>query len=501
MGATYDAIVVGSGPNGLAAGIVLARAGLSVLMLERNAEPGGGARTEELTLPGFHHDVCSSVHPLAFASPLFRRLGLERYGLAPIESPAPLAHVLSPDHVVMLERSLEATAAGLGPDAAAYRDLFEPFVEHFEPLQRMLLGPLRWPASPLLLSRFGLLGLRSLESVARSRFRTEEARALLAGMAAHSMLPLDATATTSFALVLGIAAHAVGWPLTRGGSRSITTALVSTFRTLGGVLETSREVTRLEELPPARAVLLDVTPRQLLALAGPALRPAYRRRLSRFQYGPGVFKVDWALREPVPWLRPECARAATVHLCGDLRSLARSESAVHLGKIAAQPFVLFVQPSLFDPSRAPAGLHTAWAYCHAPFGSSEDLASRIEAEVERCAPGFRDVVLARSTKTSIQMEAYNPNYVGGDINGGSARLSQLLSRPLLQVDPYVTSLGNVFLCSSSTPPGGGVHGMCGYFAAKTALRNVFQLPVPAELDIEKPQAAPPALYQSPGSAT
>jgi phytoene dehydrogenase-like protein len=482
--AGYDAVVVGSGPNGLAAGIVLARAGLSVLMLERHAEPGGGARTEELTLPGFLHDVCSAIHPLAYASPLFRRLKLDRFGLTPLESPAPLAHVLAPDRIVMLERSLEITGDGLGPDAAAYRALLGPFVERFEELQPMLLGPLRWPSNPLLLSRFGLLGLRSLEALARDRFRTREARALLAGMAAHSMLPLDAAATASFALVLGIAAHAVGWPLTQGGSRSITTALVAAFRELGGVLEVERNVTRLDELPPARAILLDVTPRQLVDLAGDALRPGYRRRLGRFRYGPGVFKVDWALREPVPWLDPRCARAATVHLGGDLETLARSEAAVHTGSVALRPFILFVQPSLFDPTRAPHGLHTAWAYCHAPLGSTEDLAPRIEAELERCAPGFRDVVLARSTRTAVEMERYNPNYVGGDINGGSARLSQLFARPLLQLDPYVTALKNVFLCSASTPPGGGVHGMCGYFAAKSALNNVFQLPLPAELDID-----------------
>jgi phytoene dehydrogenase-like protein len=486
MSESYDAVIVGSGPNGLAAGIVLAQAGLSALMLERNSQPGGGARTEALTLPGFQHDVCSSVHPLAFASPLFKRLRLERYGLAPIESPAPLAHVLAPDRVVMLERSLEATSAGLGSDGAAYRAIFEPFVERFDELQRLLLGPLRWPANPLLLSRFGLLGLRSLEALVRDRFRTHEPRALLAGMAAHSMLPLDAAATASFALVLGISGHAVGWPLTLGGSQSITTALVSAFRALGGVLEVDREVTQLAELPKARAILLDVTPRQLLGLAGQALRRGYRRRLKRFRYGPGVFKIDWALEAPVPWRDPRCARAATVHLCGGLESIARSEAAVHVGKVAAHPFVLFVQPSLFDTTRAPPGHHTAWAYCHAPFGSSEDLALRVETEVERCAPGFRDVVLARATKTSVQLEAYNPNYVGGDINGGSAHLSQLLSRPLLQVDPYVTSLGNVFLCSSSTPPGGGVHGMCGYFAAKSALKNVFHLPLPAEIDIDLP---------------
>jgi phytoene dehydrogenase-like protein len=489
MSGFHDVVIVGSGPNGLAAGILLAGAGLSVLIIEQHAEPGGGARTEELTLPGFLHDVCSTVHPLAYASPFFRRLGLARFGLTPVESPAPLAHLLAPDRAVLLERSLDATSAELGADGPRYRALFEPFVERFSELQHELLGPLRLPKNPLLLARFGLAGLKSMESLARERFRTAEARALLAGMAAHAMRPLDAAATASFALVLGIAGHAVGWPLTRGGSRSITNALVAAFRERGGTLELGREIKALGELPPSRAILLDVTPRQLIHLAGDALRGGYRRRLRRFRYGPGVFKLDWALREPVPWLDSRCHRAATVHLSGDLESVARSEAAVHEGALAKHPFVLFVQPTLFDPTRAPSGLHTAWAYCHAPFGSAADLTSRVEAEVERCAPGFRDIVLARASKSSLDFESYNPNYVGGDINGGSARLSQLFSRPLLQLDPYATSLGNVFLCSSSTPPGGGVHGMCGYFAAKSALRAVFGLPVPQALDIDQPPAS------------
>jgi phytoene dehydrogenase-like protein len=483
MARTYDAVIVGSGPNGLAAGIALAAAGLSTLIVERGSTPGGGARSAELTLPGYVHDVCSTVHPLAYASPFFRLLALERFGLTPIESPAPVAHVFGRGRVVTLERSLERTSEQLGRDAASYRSLLTPFVEHFDELMAMILGPLRWPAEPLLLARFGVRALRSMRGLARDSFHTPEARALLAGMAAHAMLPLEDVATAAFALVLASAGHAVGWPITRGGSRSIVEALVLQFRELGGELELERPVTSLAELPRARAVLLDVTPRQLLELAGAALPGRERRRLERFRYGPGVFKMDWALSEPVPWNDPACARAATVHLAGDYRSIAHSEAAVHAGKVADHPFVLFVQPSLFDPTRAPPGRHTAWAYCHVPLGSPLDMTAAIEAEIARQAPGFHDVVLARASRNALELEAYNPNYVGGDINGGSARFLQSLLRPALRADPYATALPNVFLCSSSTPPGGGVHGMCGYFAARSALLRVFGRELPAALDI------------------
>ncbi|HEY3494571.1 MAG TPA: NAD(P)/FAD-dependent oxidoreductase, partial [Polyangiaceae bacterium] len=396
----YDVIVVGSGPNGLAAGIACAASGLSTLIVEGARELGGGMRTSPLTLPGFSHDVCSTVHPLAFASPFFRRLGLERHGLAPLESPAPLAHVLGTRSVVMLERSLEATADRLGRDREPYRRLLEPLVERFDDLAKMLLGPLRRPADPVLFARFGLRGLRSMRGLARDSLRTPEARALLAGIAAHAMQPLERLATASFGLVLAAAGHAVGWPLARGGSGSIARALAAQFRALGGEIVLDRTVRRLGELEPARAYLLDVTPAQLLELAGRELPRREAQRLRRFRYGPGVFKLDWALREPVPWSVPDCARAATVHLSGDYRSVARSEASVHAGSVAAHPFVLFVQPSLFDPSRAPSGRHTAWAYCHVPSSSSLDAAHAVESEIERFAPGFRDVVLARSTRNA-----------------------------------------------------------------------------------------------------
>jgi phytoene dehydrogenase-like protein len=465
-------VVVGSGPNGLAAAIALARAGLGTLLIEAEETPGGGARTQELTLPGFLHDVCSSVHPLGVASPFFRSLELERYGLEWIESPAPLAHVLGDGRAVMLERSVDETARRLGRDGPAYRGLMELFAERFDELAPMVLGGIRVPRSPFLMARFGLAGLRSAQNLARSRFKENAARALLAGIAAHAVLPLDWAATGAIALVLGSAGHAVGWPLARGGSRTIVAALLECYRAAGGELETGFRVASLEQLPAAKAYVLDVTPRQLLAIAGDRLTPGYRRRLGRYRYGPGVFKMDWALREPIAWRDGETGRAATVHLWGDLEQVAGAEALVHRGGVEPLPFVILVQPSRFDPSRAPEGRHTAWAYCHVPNGSDGDFSGAIESVIERFAPGFRDLVLARHSMSTQQIERYNPNYVGGDIGGGMADLAQLFFRPVAKLDPYATSAPDVFLCSSSTPPGGGVHGMSGYWAARSVLRKV-----------------------------
>jgi phytoene dehydrogenase-like protein len=473
LGSGYDVVVVGSGPNGLAAAIELARAQLSVLVVEARSSPGGGVRTEALTVPGFAHDACSTVHPLGIASPFFRTLGLERFGLTWLDSPAPLVHVLDQSTAITLERSVEATADQLGRDKRAYLDLLEPFLERFEDLLPMLLGPLRLPAKPMLLARFGVVALRSMASLARQRFRDKAAAALLAGVAAHSMLPLHAAATASFALVLATAAHRFGWPVARGGSQAITKALVALLTELGGQLVLSYEVRKMEDLPPARSYLFDVTPRQLLAIAGDQLPTLYRRRLGHFRYGPGVFKMDWALREPIPWRNHACARACTVHLSGDIEQVNRCEAAVAAGRVAPYPFTLVVQPTLADPSRAPAGQHTAWAYCHVPNDSDLDASAMIEGQIERYAPGFRDVVIARSARGPREMQRYNPNYVGGDINGGSPDLWQLFFRPVLRVDPYRTGRPNLFVCSSSTPPGGGVHGMCGYWAARSVLRHVF----------------------------
>jgi phytoene dehydrogenase-like protein len=481
MRGRYDVVVVGSGPNGLAAAAATARAGLDTLVVEAKDSAGGGMRTLELTEPGFFHDVCSSIHPLGLASPWFRALALDEFGLEWIQPSAPLAHLLPDGRAVLLERSIDDTAAQFGADAKAYRDLLSPYVERFDDLLEMILGPLRLPTFPALLARFGLDAVRSLQGLTRAKFRGDEAGALLAGIAAHSMVPLDALATASFGLVLGAAAHAVGWPLARGGSRAIGNALVARLEQLGGELVLGQPVAHIDELPQARAYLFDVTPRQLLAIAGDRLPSSYRARLARYRYGPGVCKLDWALRGPVPWRDPRCARAATVHLSGTVDDVAHAERAVHEGKLAERPFVLFVQPTLFDAPRAPAGKHIAWAYCHVPHGSQLDATQAIEAHIESFAPGFRDVIIARSTMTTTDVERYNPNYIGGDINGGLSDARQLFTRPLIRVDPYTTPAPDIFLCSSSTPPGGGVHGMCGYFAARSALHRVFNKPAPALL--------------------
>jgi phytoene dehydrogenase-like protein len=423
-------------------------------------------------MPDVPSDVCSTVHPLGIASPCFRALELERHGLAWIQPPAALAHVMHDGSVVTLERSIADTARQLGRDAAAYAELMEPFVARFEDLMAMILAPLRVPSAPFLLARFGLAGLRSMRGLAR-RFREPRAPALLGGIAAHAMLPLDALATASFGLVLASAGHAVGWPIARGGSRVITEALVAVLRAAGGEIELGRRVGSLAELPLARAYVLDVTPRQVLAIAGDHLPSSYRRRLERFRYGLGVCKVDWALRAPVPWTDPACARSATVHIGGNLDVIAAAEAAPHAGRVAERPFVLFVQPTLFDRTRTSNGMHVAWAYCHVPPGRPVDACAAMEAEVERVAPGFRDLIAARAVRDPLALERYDENYVGGDINGGCADLGQLFFRPVAALDPYATPAPHVFLCSSSTPPGGGVHGMCGWWAAQSVLRRAF----------------------------
>jgi phytoene dehydrogenase-like protein len=471
VGSTYDAVVVGAGPNGLAAAIALAQAGRSVAVYEARDTIGGGCRSAELTLPGYTHDVCSAIHPLGAASPFFRTLPLERYGLEWVHSPAPLAHPFDDGTAAVLERSVEATAAGLGVDGDAYRALFNPLLRDWKLITEIFLGPLRPTVQVLGLSGFGLRAVRSASGLAQSTFSTPNACALLAGISAHAMLPLDQVPSASFGLMLALAGHAVGWPMPRGGSQRLVDALAAYLRALGGEIRTGVEVRALGELPPARAILCDVTPRQLLRLAGNRLSPSYQRRLARFRYGPGVFKVDLALDGPIPWRAAECARAATVHLGGTLDEMAASERAVWQGQVAERPYVLLAQQSLFDDTRAPAGKHTVWAYCHVPSGSSLDMTERIEAQIERFAPGFRDRILARHAMTAVQMEAYNPNYIGGDIAGGVSDLWQLFTRPTIHPIPYATPDDRIFLCSSSTPPGAAVHGMCGYYAAQTVLRG------------------------------
>ena len=465
-----NAAVVGSGPNGLAAAIALARAGRDVVVYEGAEQLGGGCRSEALTLPGFIHDTCSTVHALALASPFLRSLPLADHGFEPVHPEAPLAHPLDDGSAVILERSVEETARGLGLDGSAYQRLLGPLVREASPLMGELLGPLRPPRHPLTLARFGLSGIRSAIGLVESRFEGERARALLGGCAAHSMLSLRAPGSAAFGLVLATSAHAVGWPVARGGSQRLADSLASHLRALGGRVETGRWVVSLDEFPPSEITMLDLTPRGLLGIAGKALLDGYyRRRLGRYRYGPGVFKLDWALDAPIPWRNPEVARAGTVHLGGDIEEIAASEAAAINGRHAERPFVLLVQASRFDDSRAPAGKHSAWAYCHLPHGSDRDVTAAIEAQVERFAPGFRETIIARSAIGPAELERRNPNYVGGDINGGVQDLRQLYTRPVARPVPYSTPVPGLFICSSSTPPGGGVHGMCGYWAARAAL--------------------------------
>jgi phytoene dehydrogenase-like protein len=470
----YDAVVVGSGPNGLAAAIRLAQKGLSVLVLEAKETIGGGTRSAELTLPGFVHDVCSAIHPLGLGSPFFRELPLEKYGLKWIQPEFAVAHPLAEGRAALLEKSLTKTAEALGRDQHAYQALMSPLVAHWENLANEFLKPLlHLPRHPLQLAQFGLRALCSASGLAKRRFTEEPARALFAGLAAHSFLRLEQRPSAAFGLVLGMLGHGVGWPLPRGGSQQIANALAAHLRSLGGEIKTNSPVENLDELPLARAVLLDVTPLQLILIAGEKLPSSYRRRLEGYRYGPGVFKVDYALSAPIPWKAQVCSRAGTVHAGGNLEEVALSERQVAEGKPPERPFVLLAQPTLFDKTRAPDGKHTAWAYCHVPNSSSFNMTERIEKQIERFAPGFRDGILARHEMNCEQMEQKNANLVGGDINGGAADLWQLLARPILSPTPYRIPVPGLYLCSSSTPPGGGVHGMCGFHAAEAALRDCF----------------------------
>ena len=462
--------MIGAGPNGLAAAIVLAQAGMQVDVLEAESTPGGAARTMELTLPGFRHDFGSAVYPLGAGSPFFSSLPLIDHGLEWIHSAAALAHPLDDGTAVMLERDLNETKVSLGIDGPAWDRLMRPFVERWNDFAPEVLRPVSFaPRHPWMMARFGMVALRSAEFVAR-RFRSERTRALFAGLAAHSLLALDEPLSAAFAILMAVPAHAVGWPIPRGGAQALTNALCSFLSTLGGNVNTSSPVQNLEALTNCDLFLCDLTPRQLVKVGGQGLSDSYKRRMERYRYGAGVFKVDYALNAPIPWRAPDCLRAATVHLGGSFEEIAESERAVRMGQHAERPFILLAQPSLFDNSRAPAGKHTAWAYCHVPNGSKESMLEKLESQIERFAPGFRDCVLARRVFSPADLERMDANLVGGDIGGGVMDIRQFLFRPTWR--HYATSARDVYICSASTPPGGGVHGMCGYYAAKMALSRL-----------------------------
>lgn len=470
----FDAVVIGSGPNGLSAAITLQQEGLSVLLIEGKDVIGGGLTSAEFTLPGFVHDVCSAIHPLAIGSPFFNTLPLADHGLDYIFPDLAAAHPFDDGGAAVLGSSLEETARLLGQDEQVYLDLFKPLVRDWPDIAADVLGPLHFPKHPIAMAKFGLKALTSSTYLAK-RFKTRKAQGLWAGMAAHSIQPLTNLTTSAIGLVLMTAAHLKGWPIPVGGSKEIANALSSYFISLGGKIETGRYIRSLAELPSAKIVLFDVTPKQLLQIAGHRFSSIYKWQLERYRYGMGVFKVDWALDGPIPFTATEARKAGTVHIGNTLEEIQLSEQLSWEGEHADKPFVLLAQQSLFDDTRAPEGKHTAWAYCHVPNGSVKDMTAIIEQQVERFAPGFRELILARHTMNTAQVEEYNPNYIGGDINGGVIDLGQIFTRPVLRSSPYRTSANGLYICSSSTPPGGGVHGMCGYHAAKTALKDHFSI--------------------------
>lgn len=466
-------MIVGSGPNGLSAAIVLQQAGLSVLILEAMATIGGGMRSAELTLPGFIHDVCSAIHPLAAGSPFFNKLPLDQHGLEYVYPEVAAAHPFDDGTAAILKGSVDETASRLGEDAAAYAELLAPLVKSWPAMAPDVLGPLRFPKYPLDMAAFGFNAFRSAASLA-GKFKTREARGLWAGMAAHSIQPLSNLATSAMGLVLLATGHVQGWPVPLGGSQQIAKALSSYFLSLGGKIQTGIHVRSMKDIPSAKAILFDLTPKQVLEIAGERFSPLYKWQLGRYRYGMGVFKIDWALDGPIPFTSAAARQAGTVHLGNTLEEISQNELDTSRGQHAAKPFVLLAQQSLFDPGRAPEGKHTAWAYCHVPQGSTVDMTAAIESQVERFAPGFKDLILAKHTMNTKEIEAYNPNYIGGDINGGVIDLTQLFTRPALRPSPYRTSAKGIYICSSSTPPGGGVHGMCGYYAAKQTLKDIFK---------------------------
>lgn len=468
---SFDAVIIGSGPNGLAAAIRLAQEGLSVKVFEKADTIGGGTRTQELTLPGFQHDVCSAIHPMAKASPFFNSLPLEKYGLEWIYPKVTVAHPLDNQPAAALFRSLDETSDQLGKDGKVYRSLMAPFADSWEQLTPQILAPFNfWPDHPLLMARFGLFGLRSAESLAK-KFKSIKARALFGGLAAHGIMPFNNTASAAIGLILGTAAHTTGWPFPKGGSHSITQAMAAYFFSMGGEIETGTPIHLLDQLPPSKTVLFNTTPKQILDIAGEELNTDYAEKLRNFKYGPGVFKLDLALNAPIPWKDEVCRKAGTVHLGGTFKEIAASEAASSDGQHPPNPYVLVAQQSLFDDSRAPSGKHTAWAYCHVPNGSTRDMTKPILNQIERFAPGFNDCIIGQHSMNTKAMQEYNPNYIGGDVNGGKQDITQLFTRPAGLLDPYHIPGSNMFICSASTPPGGGVHGMCGFHAAESVLKR------------------------------
>lgn len=473
MAYSYDVVVVGSGPNGLAAAIALQQKGLSVKLLEAKSTIGGGMRSLPLTYPGFVHDVCSAVHPLAIYSPFFKTLPLEQYGLEWVFPEIALAHPFLNGRAAILKTSLDETANSLSGDAAAYRKFFSPLMESWDEIGPGLLGPLQFPSAPLKLAKFGIHAIRSATGLANQLFEEEYAKGLFAGLAAHTIKPLDHSLTSAIGLVLAIVGHKVGWPFPKGGTQTLADALAAYFIAIGGTVETNALITSYNQLRFARIKVFDLTPKQLLRLKDLHFPYLYKKQLARYQYGPGVFKIDYALKEPIPFTATECNRAGTVHLGGTLEEIAHSEREVWYGKIPEKPFVLLSQPTVFDPSRAPENKHTCWAYCHVPAGSQMDMTALIERQINRFAPGFQDLIIGRHVMTAVDMEDYNANYIGGDITGGVTNFAQLFTRPAIRLSPYSTPIPDVYICSSSTPPGAGVHGMCGFHAAKKVYKDHF----------------------------
>lgn len=470
----YDAVIVGSGPNGLAAGITLQQQGLSVLIIEGKETVGGGLRSAELTLPGFTHDICSAIHPMAVGSPFFNTLPLEQHGLEYIYPQLCAAHPFDNGEAALLAQNLGITKKHLGNDENVYQKLIAPLVSTWPSIASEVLAPLRIPKKPIPFARFGVHAIQSAHAIAK-RFSTKKAQGLWAGMAAHSLQPLTNVASAAIGLVLLTVGHVHGWPMPKGGSQHIANALASYFKSLGGKIKTTFHVRSIQQLPSSRAILFDVSPKQLLKIAGPEFSPFYRWQLNRYRYGMGVFKVDWALDGPIPFKAEECRSAGTVHIGNTFEEIARSEQLTWQGKHVDKPFVLVAQQSVFDTTRAPSGKHTAWAYCHVPNGSTKDMTEIIEKQIERFAPGFRQLILAKHSFDTNELENYNPNYIGGDINGGAIDITQLFTRPALRLSPYRTSAKGIYICSASTPPGGGVHGMCGYHAATKVLKDIFHL--------------------------